>query len=70
MIKGVQNLVIKQPVGVCGIITPWNFPHAMVTRKLGAALAAGCTVVVSRYQLSLLTEFGAQIINGVDESSS
>lgn len=37
---------IKQPVGVCGIITPWNFPSAMITRKAGAALAAGCTVVV------------------------
>lgn len=45
-IKGVQNIVIRQPIGVCGIITPWNFPHAMITRKLGAALAAGCTVVI------------------------
>ncbi|KAI5478678.1 succinate-semialdehyde dehydrogenase (NADP+) [Pseudohyphozyma bogoriensis] len=43
---GVQNLVFKQPVGVCGIITPWNFPFAMITRKLGAALAAGCTAVL------------------------
>ena len=39
-------LVIKQPVGVVGIITPWNFPNAMISRKLGAALAAGCTVVI------------------------
>ena len=39
-------LVIKQPVGVVGIITPWNFPNAMLARKLAAALAAGCTVVV------------------------
>ncbi|GAA5867902.1 hypothetical protein JCM8547_003409 [Rhodosporidiobolus lusitaniae] len=44
--KGVQNITIKQPIGVCGIITPWNFPNAMVTRKLGAALAAGNTVVI------------------------
>ena len=36
---------IKEPVGVCGLITPWNFPAAMVTRKIGPALAAGCTVV-------------------------
>jgi len=36
----------KQPVGVCGLITPWNFPAAMITRKAGAALAAGCTTVV------------------------
>ncbi|XP_039594944.1 succinate-semialdehyde dehydrogenase, mitochondrial [Polypterus senegalus] len=39
-------VVLKQPVGVASIITPWNFPSAMITRKVGAALAAGCTVVV------------------------
>lgn len=39
-------LVLKQPVGVCAAITPWNFPNAMITRKAGAALAAGCTMVV------------------------
>ncbi|GGO88711.1 NAD-dependent succinate-semialdehyde dehydrogenase [Marinobacterium nitratireducens] len=38
-------LVTKQPVGVVGAITPWNFPLAMITRKAGAALAAGCTLV-------------------------
>ncbi|CAI5741057.1 unnamed protein product [Hyaloperonospora brassicae] len=39
-------MACKEPVGVCGILTPWNFPLAMVTRKLGPCLAAGCTVVV------------------------
>ncbi|QVM84865.1 NAD-dependent succinate-semialdehyde dehydrogenase [Novosphingobium decolorationis] len=39
-------VVIKQPVGVVGAITPWNFPNAMITRKLGPALAAGCTMVI------------------------
>jgi succinate-semialdehyde dehydrogenase / glutarate-semialdehyde dehydrogenase len=39
-------VVIKQPIGVCGAITPWNFPAAMITRKVGPALAAGCTVVI------------------------
>ncbi|MEK6211245.1 MAG: NADP-dependent succinate-semialdehyde dehydrogenase [Pseudomonadota bacterium] len=39
-------VVIKQPVGVCGLITPWNFPAAMITRKAAPALAAGCTVVI------------------------
>ncbi|XP_033105555.1 succinate-semialdehyde dehydrogenase, mitochondrial-like [Anneissia japonica] len=39
-------LHLKQPVGVCGIITPWNSPSAMILRTVGAALAAGCTVVV------------------------
>ncbi|KAI0034090.1 succinic semialdehyde dehydrogenase [Vararia minispora EC-137] len=43
---GVRNVVIKQPVGVVSILTPWNFPSAMITRKLGAALAAGCTAVI------------------------
>jgi succinate-semialdehyde dehydrogenase/glutarate-semialdehyde dehydrogenase len=38
-------VTIKQPVGVVGCITPWNFPNAMLTRKIGPALAAGCTVV-------------------------
>ncbi len=39
-------VVIKQPVGVCAAITPWNFPAAMITRKAGPALAAGCTMVL------------------------
>ena len=39
-------VVIKQPVGVCACITPWNFPSAMITRKAGPAIAAGCTVVL------------------------
>lgn len=39
-------LVLRQPVGVAAIITPWNFPAAMITRKLGPALASGCTTVI------------------------
>ncbi len=39
-------VVIKQPIGVCAAITPWNFPNAMITRKAGPALAAGCTMVI------------------------
>ncbi|WP_229518198.1 NADP-dependent succinate-semialdehyde dehydrogenase [Paraburkholderia terrae] len=39
-------VVLKQPIGVCAAITPWNFPAAMLTRKLGPALAAGCTMVI------------------------
>jgi succinate-semialdehyde dehydrogenase/glutarate-semialdehyde dehydrogenase len=39
-------VVIKQPIGVCAAITPWNFPAAMITRKAGPALAAGCPIVV------------------------
>jgi len=44
-IAGNRVITIKEPVGVCGLITPWNFPAAMMTRKIGPALAAGCTVV-------------------------
>lgn len=39
-------VVIRQPVGVVGAITPWNFPNAMITRKAGPALAAGCSIVI------------------------
>ncbi len=44
--KDKRIIVLKEPVGVCGAITPWNFPSAMITRKAAPALAAGCTVVV------------------------
>jgi len=44
--KSSRILVMKQPIGVVGAITPWNFPLAMITRKIAPALAAGCTVVV------------------------
>ncbi|WP_029353783.1 NAD-dependent succinate-semialdehyde dehydrogenase [Bosea sp. 117] len=44
--KGRKILVTREPVGVVGAITPWNFPFSMIARKLGAALAAGCTIVV------------------------
>ena len=43
---GKRIVVIKQPVGVVGAITPWNFPNSMITRKCAAALAVGCTAVV------------------------
>ena len=43
---GRRIMTIKQPIGVCGIITPWNFPAAMITRKVAPALAAGCPVVI------------------------
>lgn len=43
---GRRTVVIKQPIGVCAAITPWNFPSAMILRKAGPALAAGCTMVL------------------------
>ncbi|MBF8756228.1 NAD-dependent succinate-semialdehyde dehydrogenase [Pseudomonas guariconensis] len=45
-IPGAELGTVKEPVGVCALLTPWNFPSAMITRKAAAALAAGCTVVV------------------------
>ena len=45
-------LVTKEPVGVVGAVTPWNFPSAMITRKVGPALAAGCTVVLKPSELT------------------
>jgi aspartate-semialdehyde dehydrogenase len=44
-LKGAEVEVWREPVGVAGLVTPWNFPHAMLTRKAAAALAAGCSVV-------------------------
>src|SRR5271156_4194587 len=43
---GQRIIVLKEPIGVCAAITPWNFPAAMITRKCGPALAAGCTMVL------------------------
>ena len=53
---GRRILSLREPVGVCAIITPWNFPNAMITRKVAPALAAGCTVVIKP---SDLTPFSA-----------
>jgi succinate-semialdehyde dehydrogenase/glutarate-semialdehyde dehydrogenase len=43
--EGERLMAVREPIGPCALITPWNFPYAMLTRKLGAALAAGCTIV-------------------------
>jgi len=48
-------LVLRQPIGVCAAITPWNFPTAMITRKVSPALAAGCTVVIKPAELTPLS---------------
>lgn len=53
--SGKRLLVVPQPVGVIAAITPWNFPAGMVTRKLGPALAAGCTVVLKPASQTPLT---------------
>ena len=50
-------LTFKQSVGVCAMVTPWNFPSSMITRKCGPALAAGCTVVLKPSELTPLSAF-------------
>ncbi len=52
-------IVVKQPIGVCAAITPWNFPLAMITRKVAPALAAGCTVIIKPAELTPLTALAA-----------
>jgi succinate-semialdehyde dehydrogenase / glutarate-semialdehyde dehydrogenase len=52
---GRRIIVLKEPIGVVAAVTPWNFPNAMITRKVGPALAAGCTVVVKPAQLTPLS---------------
>jgi succinate-semialdehyde dehydrogenase/glutarate-semialdehyde dehydrogenase len=52
-------LVIRQPIGVCAAITPWNFPLAMITRKVAPALAAGCPVVIKPAELTPLSALAA-----------
>ena len=52
-------LVLRQPIGVCAAITPWNFPLAMITRKVAPALAAGCPVIIKPAELTPLTALAA-----------
>jgi succinate-semialdehyde dehydrogenase / glutarate-semialdehyde dehydrogenase len=55
-------LVVKEPVGVCAAITPWNFPAAMITRKVAPALAAGCTMIVRPADATPLTALGLAVL--------
>ncbi|MHA6344438.1 NAD-dependent succinate-semialdehyde dehydrogenase [Roseivivax sp. CAU 1761] len=55
-------LVQKQAVGVCAAITPWNFPNAMITRKVAPALAAGCTIVVKPSELTPLSALALGVL--------
>jgi succinate-semialdehyde dehydrogenase/glutarate-semialdehyde dehydrogenase len=55
-------VVVKEPIGVCCAITPWNFPAAMITRKAGPALAAGCTMVVKPAESTPLSAFALTVL--------
>ncbi|KAG1446230.1 hypothetical protein G6F57_017373 [Rhizopus arrhizus] len=59
---GQRLLALKQPIGVTAAITPWNFPAAMITRKVGPALAAGCTMVVKPAQQTPLTALALAVL--------
>lgn len=61
-----RTQIVKQPIGVCGLITPWNFPMAMAARKVAAALAAGCTVVLKS---DGITPFSANVLALLGERS-
>ena len=55
-------MVLKQAIGVCAAITPWNFPLAMITRKVAPALAAGCPVIIKPAELTPLTALAAAVL--------
>ena len=59
---GQRLLALKQPIGVTAAITPWNFPAAMITRKAGPALAAGCTMVLKPAQQTPLTALALAVL--------
>ena len=53
--SNIRRMVLREPVGVCGMITPWNFPTGMIARKVGAALGAGCSTVLRPSEETPLT---------------
>ncbi len=55
-------VVTREPIGVCAAITPWNFPAAMITRKVGPALAAGCPIVVKPAELTPFSAFALAVL--------
>ncbi|MGF6756059.1 NAD-dependent succinate-semialdehyde dehydrogenase [Paraburkholderia sp. GAS42] len=55
-------VVTKEPIGVCAAITPWNFPAAMITRKVGPALAAGCPIIVKPAEATPLSAFALAVL--------
>lgn len=59
---GKRILTLKQPIGVCAAITPWNFPMAMITRKAAAALAAGCTMIVKPAESTPLSALALAVL--------
>ncbi len=61
-IKGQKLLILKQPIGVCAAITPWNFPSSMITRKIAPALASGCAIIVKPTSKTPLSAYALAIL--------
>ncbi|AWI34773.1 NAD-dependent succinate-semialdehyde dehydrogenase [Helicobacter apodemus] len=61
-IKGQKLLILKQPIGVCAAITPWNFPSSMITRKIAPALASGCAIIVKPASKTPLSAYALAIL--------
>ncbi|MDE5602681.1 MAG: NAD-dependent succinate-semialdehyde dehydrogenase, partial [Helicobacter sp.] len=61
-IKGQKLLTLKQPIGVCAAITPWNFPSSMITRKIAPALASGCAIIVKSASQTPLSAYALEIL--------
>jgi len=57
-----RTVVTREPIGVCAAITPWNFPAAMITRKVGPALAAGCPIIVKPAELTPFSAFAMAVL--------
>ena len=66
--KDTRTLVLKEPLGVCAAITPWNMPSAMVTRKVSPALAAGCVVVLKPADQTPYSALAMAVLAGRAES--
>lgn len=60
--QGQKLMTIKQPIGVCAAITPWNFPSAMITRKIAPALASGCAIIVKSSSLTPLSAYALELL--------
>ena len=60
--KAQKIMAIKQPIGVCAAITPWNFPSAMITRKIAPALASGCAILVKSASQTPLSAYALELL--------
>jgi succinate-semialdehyde dehydrogenase/glutarate-semialdehyde dehydrogenase len=67
-LPGTRNFTVKQPVGVCALLVPWNFPAAMIARKIGPVLATGCTAVIKVPSETPYTNLAIMEVSGAELS--